>query len=53
MQGWFLFSPVVVLAVLTVCIGLAPEFFFDFALRAAEQLLNPDEYIQAVMGGRG
>jgi multicomponent Na+:H+ antiporter subunit D len=52
MQSWFLFSPVVVLAAFTVCIGLAPEFFFDFALRAAEQLLNPDEYIQAVLGGR-
>lgn len=51
-QSWLLFSPVVLLALFTVCIGLVPEFFFDFAHRAAEQLLNPDAYITAVMGGR-
>ena len=48
-ERWLLYSPVVLLATLTVCIGLAPSFFFDIALRAADQLLNPDAYIQAVM----
>lgn len=43
-----LFGPVAALATLTVCIGLAPQFFFDFATRAAEQLLQPELYIRAV-----
>lgn len=45
-----LFTPIVGLAVLTLCIGFAPEFFFDFATRAANQLLNPAEYIETVLG---
>jgi multicomponent Na+:H+ antiporter subunit D len=48
-----LFSPVIALAAITVCIGLAPSVFFDVAMRAAEQLLNPDAYIQAVLGKAG
>lgn len=48
-RPWLLYAPVVALAVLTVGIGLAPSFFFDIALRAADQLLNPGAYIQAVM----
>ena len=48
-DAWLLYSPVVFLAALTVCIGLAPSFFFDIAMRAADQLLNPTAYIQAVM----
>lgn len=51
-KKFFLYAPVAALAICTVCIGLMPEFFFDFAVRAAEQLLDPDQYIQAVMGGR-
>lgn len=46
-----LFAPVVALAVLTLAIGFFPQFFFDFADRAAAQLLNPENYIQAVLGG--
>jgi len=48
-RPWLLYAPVVALAALTVGIGLAPSFFFDIALRAADQLLNPGAYIQAVM----
>lgn len=43
--------PIVLLAALTVVIGLAAEPIFVVATRAAEQLLNPSEYIQAVLGG--
>lgn len=50
-QKVFLFAPVVVLAAFTVCIGLMPEFFFEYAQRAAEQLLDRDAYITAVLGG--
>lgn len=50
-QAWLLYSPVVLLATLTVVIGLAPSFFFDIAMRAAEQLINPEAYIRAVMRG--
>lgn len=44
-----LLGPVVVLAALTLAIGFFPEFFFDFASRAAGQLMNPQLYIQAVL----
>jgi multicomponent Na+:H+ antiporter subunit D len=47
-----LLAPVAALAVITLAIGFFPQFFFDFADRAAEQLLNPENYIQAVLGGR-
>ncbi len=49
---WGYFAPVAVLAVLTVVIGLAAQPVFDLAARAAEQLLNPEIYIQTVLGGR-
>jgi len=40
--------PVITLALITVVIGLFAQPFFAVAVRAAEQLLNPAEYIQAV-----
>lgn len=43
--------PVVVLALLTAGIGLLVEPVFALSLRAAEQLLNPALYIEAVLGG--
>ena len=45
-----LLSPAVLLAVLTVLIGLAAESLFSLCLRAAGQLLNPAGYIEAVLG---
>lgn len=48
---WWLILPVVGLALLTVVIGLMPEPFVAFATRAAEDLLDPTAYIDAVLGG--
>jgi multicomponent Na+:H+ antiporter subunit D len=45
-----LLLPIVMLALITVIIGLTVEPFFALATRAAEQLLNPDIYIQTVLG---
>jgi multicomponent Na+:H+ antiporter subunit D len=47
----FLIFPIVVLAVFTVIIGLITQPFFTLAMRAADQLLDPMEYINAVLGG--
>jgi len=46
-------APMVVLALLTVAIGLAPQALFDVADRAAVELLEPDAYLAAlgVAGG--
>lgn len=41
--------PVVFLATLTLIISLWPEPLYGFAMKAAEQLLNPDEYINTVL----
>lgn len=46
-----LLLPIVVLAALTVLLGLATQPFFALSMRAAEQLLNREEYIHAVLGG--
>jgi multicomponent Na+:H+ antiporter subunit D len=43
-----LILPVVALAAITVVIGLFSEPFFVLASRAAEQLLDPTDYIEAV-----
>lgn len=51
-SGYHLFclvAPVVILAVLTVIIGLNPQPFYDFSMRVAEQLLGRTEYIEAVL----
>ena len=47
-----LLAPIILLAVLTVIVGLVAEPVFALATRAAQQLMNPAEYIQAVLGGR-
>ncbi len=49
---WGYLAPIGVLALMTVALGLAAEPVFDLAARAAEQLLNPETYIQTVLGGR-
>ncbi len=52
-KSQFLFlSPIVLLVFLTVLMGLAAEPFFALATRAAEQLIDPSEYIHAVFGGK-
>ena len=45
-----LLSPIAALAVLTCVIGFYPEPFVQFAERAAGQLLDPTEYVEAVLG---
>jgi len=46
-----LLTPIAVIAVLMVVIGVAAEPIFALSLQAAEQLLDPTDYIQAVLGG--
>jgi len=46
-----LMVPIVFLAALIVVIGLWAEPVFLLSSQAAEQLLNPTEYIRAVLGG--
>jgi multicomponent Na+:H+ antiporter subunit D len=43
--------PMAALAGLTIVIGLFPEPFVAFAERSAGQLLGPDAYVAAVLGG--
>lgn len=43
--------PIVVLAMCTVTLGLGAGPLFALAMRAAEQLLTPSEYLQIVLGG--
>jgi multicomponent Na+:H+ antiporter subunit D len=45
-----MFSPIVILALITIIIGFNSEPFFNFANDAASQLLNPNEYISKVLG---
>jgi multicomponent Na+:H+ antiporter subunit D len=47
-----LFAPIVLLAAITVIIGLWSEPFFRIAQETAVQLLNPAEYIHSVLGIR-
>ena len=42
--------PIVTLTTLSLIIGLVAEPFFQFAVQAAEQLLEPQAYVQAVLG---
>lgn len=45
-----MFAPIVVLALITIIIGLFSEPFFEFANTAAAQLMNPSVYINKVLG---
>lgn len=47
----FLVLPIGVLSVLTLAIGVAAEPVFALSMRAAEQLLDPTEYLRVVLGG--
>ncbi|MDF5134214.1 Na+/H+ antiporter subunit D, partial [Vibrio parahaemolyticus] len=48
---WLYCVPIIVLTTLTLIIGLVAEPFYQFSVQAAEQLLNPTEYIRVVLGG--
>lgn len=45
-----LLTPVIALAVITVTIGLLAEPVFSLAFQAADQLLSPANYVNAVLG---
>ena len=47
---WTLLGPVVALAAITVAVGLGAGPVFDLASRAAAQLVDPSQYIRAVLG---
>lgn len=49
LRGWLV--SVAFLAAITVLIGFGADSFFGIALLAGEQLMNPQMYIQAVLGG--
>ena len=42
--------PIGALAMITLTIGIAAEPFVEFSIRAANQLLDPHAYVQAVLG---
>jgi multicomponent Na+:H+ antiporter subunit D len=50
-EFYLLTLPVFALAVVTVIIGLAVEPVYRLASRAAEQLMDPSDYIRIVIGG--
>lgn len=47
-----LLAPIILLVAITLTIGLWPGPVLSLAMRAADQLLNPAEYIGAVLGGQ-
>ncbi len=51
-QYILLVAPVCMLAIITITIGLGSEWIFGVAKQAAEQLLDPTDYINAVFGGK-
>ena len=53
LQRWCLLGPIAVLAAMTVTIGLFVEPFYQLAERSAEELLNPQPYVEAVLGEDG
>jgi len=44
-------APIAALAGLTIALSVAAGPVFEVSRRAAEQLLHPNEYVQAVLGG--
>lgn len=45
-----MYLPVTILAVGTIVLGVFAESFIEIGKAAAQQLINPDEYIQKVLG---
>jgi len=45
-----LIFPIALLALITIIVGLFTEPLFELARRAAQQLMNPSEYVRAVLG---
>jgi multicomponent Na+:H+ antiporter subunit D len=51
-HNWAYFVPVIGLAACTVFIGLNGQPIYELAEMAAHQLLNPQLYIEAVLGAQ-
>jgi multicomponent Na+:H+ antiporter subunit D len=51
-RRWGMFAPIIALAAVTVIVGIAAEPVFQVSQRAADQLLDPAGYIEAVLGVR-
>ncbi|NPD16077.1 Na+/H+ antiporter subunit D [Xinfangfangia sp. D13-10-4-6] len=49
---WLMLAPIIVLAAMTVLIGIFPQPFISFATIGAGQLLDPAAYIETVLRGR-
>ena len=49
---WLLLLPIIGLAACTLFIGLSGQPIYELANAAAEQLLNPELYIEAVLGAQ-
>ncbi len=49
--GFWMLLPVAALALITLIIGLVPGPFMEMAGQAAHELVNPDIYVRAVLGG--
>lgn len=50
-EQFFILAPVIILAAITVTIGLFSEPFFQFSIKAAGELLDNTGYINSVLGG--
>lgn len=48
---WSVACPIVLLAAVTIVLGIWPAPLFRLARDTAEQLLNPSQYVAAVLGG--
>jgi multicomponent Na+:H+ antiporter subunit D len=46
---WTMIAPAVALAICTVLFGIFPGVFLDLSLRAADQLVDPAAYVEAVL----
>ena len=51
-RRWAMLAPVAALAGVTLVIGLWTQPFLDFSLQAADQLLQPSAYLEAVLPER-
>ncbi len=50
-SGWMI-APIILLAMLTIAVGIGVEPLFKIASTAAEELRNPEMYISAVLGAK-
>jgi len=47
----WMFLPISILVLVTIVIGLVPGPFVAMAAQAAHELLHPEIYVKAVLGG--